>query len=160
MQNLSGQGRAEDGAGDETGDEEAIEKVLATYVETWNRNDMDAWGTLFTEDVDYVNRGGGWWQSNEENVEGHRVIHRMLVRRQVKMDLQATVAKISFLEPNIALVHARTKGSGVAASGEERELKGVMTIVMVKREGKWLIRALQNTLVDPLPVPLQPETSR
>ncbi len=32
---------------------------------------------------------------------------------------------------------------------------GIMTMVMVKRDGKWLIRALQNTLVT-LP-PIKPE---
>lgn len=45
-------------------DEEAIKQVLATYVEAWNRHDVAAWGRLFADDVDYVNRGGGWWTSN------------------------------------------------------------------------------------------------
>jgi uncharacterized protein (TIGR02246 family) len=63
-------------------DEDAIKQVLATYVETWNRHDMTAWGRLFTDDVDYVNRGGGWWRSNRENVDGHTAIHAMLVTQR------------------------------------------------------------------------------
>lgn len=51
-----------------TADEEAIQKVLAPYGETWNRHDIEAWGRLFTDDVDYVNRAGGWWKGNKESV--------------------------------------------------------------------------------------------
>lgn len=63
-------------------DEDAIKRVLTTYVETWNRHDLSAWARPFTDDGDYVNRGGGWWRSNKENVEGHRVIHDMLPARR------------------------------------------------------------------------------
>src|ERR671913_1011128 len=66
-------------------DEAAIRKVLADYVGAWNKHDMTAWGKLFTDDVDYVNRGGGCWESNQENVEGHRLIHDMLVKHKQKM---------------------------------------------------------------------------
>ncbi len=101
-------------------DEEAIKQVLATYVDTWNAHDMIAWGNLFTDDVDYVNRGSGWWQSNQENVEGHKVIHDMLVKQQQKMTYTSTVAKIAFLKPDIALVHATWEWPGFTTpSGEE-----------------------------------------
>ncbi len=86
-------------------DKEAIRMVLASYVETWNRHDMDAWGKLFTDDVDYVNRGGGW---------------------------------PGFKQP----------------SGEEsKDLNGIITMVLVKRNDKWLIRVLQNTVTSPPPKP-------
>ena len=87
-------------------DSQAIRKALAIYVDTWNAHDMDGWGKLFTDDVDYVNRGGGWWKSNKENVEGHKAIHDMLVRHKQKMTYKSMVAKITFLQPDIALVHA------------------------------------------------------
>lgn len=73
-------------------DEQTIRKLLAIYVETWNRHDMEAWGKLFTDDVDFVNRGGGWWRSNNENVQGHKAIHDMLVRQKQKMNYKSAVA--------------------------------------------------------------------
>ena len=117
---------------------------------------MTAWGALFTDDVDYVNRAGGWWRSNQENVDGHRLIHDALVRRNARPTLRAHVASISFLTDDIALVHVETSGPGPTPSGEMKELRGVMTVVMVKRAGTWFIRALQNTLVEPVPIPGQP----
>jgi uncharacterized protein (TIGR02246 family) len=129
-------------------DEEAIKQVLATYVDTWNTHDMATWGALFTDDVDYVNRGGGWWQSNKENVEGHKAIHDMLVKQKQQMTYTSTVAKIAFLKPDVALVHATWEWPGfpLPAGKEAKDFKGIITMVMVKQADTWLIRAVQNTL--------------
>ena len=148
-------------------DEAAIRRVIDAYVETWNRHDMDAWGQLFTEDVDYVNRGGGWWRSNRDNVEGHRVIHAGIVRRGDRADLEARVASVSLLADDVALVHVQTRlrtDPAMAAGAERGSADGegwapgaIMTVVMVRRDERWLIRALQNTLVDESrPRPPQP----
>lgn len=142
---------------DRTVDEEAIKAVLATYEETWNKHDMNAWGKLFTDDVDYVNRAGGWWKGNRANVEGHEAIHEAMKKQKQKMTWSAAVEKISFLSSDIALVHATSKWPGFTLpSGEEvKDLRGIMTLVMVKQDGKWLIRALHNTLVSAPPTPKQ-----
>ncbi|MBA3712694.1 MAG: SgcJ/EcaC family oxidoreductase [Pyrinomonadaceae bacterium] len=87
-------------------DEEAIRRVIAELADAWNSHDMDTWGMLFTDDADFVNRGGGWWKSNRENVEGHRAIHEMLTRRKQEMNFRLRADKISFLTPDIAIVHA------------------------------------------------------
>lgn len=133
-----------------TQDEEAIRGVLAAYVEAWNRHDMDAWGALFTPDVDYVNRAGGWWPSNRENVAGHRAIHQVLRARHTPMTYASSVEKISFLTPDIALVHASWDWPGGAppAAGKDVDFRGLLTMIMVKQGGRWLIRALQNTVAD------------
>jgi uncharacterized protein (TIGR02246 family) len=128
-------------------EEAAIRTVLARYVETWNAHDMTAWGRLFTDDVDYVNRGGGWWKSNRENVKGHQSIHDVLVEQKQPMTYKATVAKIAFLSPTLALAHATWEWPGFARAGDKaKDFTGVMTIIMVKQGGTWLIRALQNTV--------------
>lgn len=129
----------------------AIRTVLARYVETWNAHDMTAWANLFTDDVDYVNRGGGWWKSNKENVEGHQSIHDVLIRQEQPMTYKAAVARIAFLSPTIALVHATWEWPGYAAPARDKakDFTGVMTIIMVKQRAAWLIRALQNTVTVP-----------
>lgn len=140
-------------------DEEDIKRVLATYVNTWNKHDMTAWGKLFTDDVDYVNRGGGWWKTNKENVEGHKLIHNVLVKQKQRMTYKSDVEKITLLKPDIAIVHATWEWPGYTLpSGEEAEdFKGMITMVMVKQNGMWLIRALQNTVTSPPPMPEQPK---
>jgi uncharacterized protein (TIGR02246 family) len=149
----------QDKAGGRTMDEEAIRKLLADYVEAWNKHDMAAWGKLFTDDVDYVNRGGGWWKSNRENVEGHELIHNMLVKQKQKMTYKSSVEKITFLKPDIAIVHATWEWPGFTVpSGEVvKDFKGIITMVTVKENGVWLIRALQNTVTGIPPMVKQPE---
>ncbi len=109
----------------------------------------------FTDDVDYVNRGGGWWTSKKANVEGHEAIHDMLARQKQKMTYRSTVAKMPFLTPHIALVHATWEWPGFTMpSGEPTEdFKGISTMVMVKQKGTWLIRAVQNTVTTPAAPP-------
>jgi uncharacterized protein (TIGR02246 family) len=130
-------------------DEEAIKAVLSTYEETWNKHDMTAWGKLFTDDVDYINRFGGMWKGNTANVEEHVALHEALKKQKQKMNWSAAVENISFLTADIALVHATWKWPGfVSPSGEElKDFRGIVTGVMVKKDGEWLIRAFHNTTV-------------
>lgn len=123
-------------------DHGALHSVLARYVETWNRHDVAEWGQLFTEDVDYVNRAGGWWQDNQANVDGHQKIHTALAKGSTFY--RADVEKVCLLSPEIALVHAKWTMSGVAR--KNGEFTGILSLILVKRDGAWLIRAAQNTV--------------
>ena len=134
-------------------DEQAIRSVLSAYAEAWNRHDMTAWGRLFTDDVDYVNRAGGLWVGNLANVAEHETVHAALKRQNQNMTWSAAVEKISFLAPGVALVHATWTWPGfVLPSGKRAaDFRGIMTLVMLKQDGRWLIRALHNTVADPNP---------
>jgi uncharacterized protein (TIGR02246 family) len=136
-------------------DEQAIRAVLAAYQEAWNRHDMAAWGRLFTDDVDYVNRAGGHWEDNAANVAAHTAIHEALARQSQKMTWSATVQKIRFLAEGVALVHATWNWPGViSAEGQgAKDLSGIMSLVLVKQDGRWLIRSLHNTVADDSPLP-------
>lgn len=127
------------------GDEEVIKQVFANYVETWNEHDMNAWGKLFTEDADFVSWSGGWWKSNKENVEGHQRAHGVLKEQKQKTTYKLTLAKIHLLKPDIALVHANWEWPGFASPLGEENRRGIITMVLVKQDGGWLIRASQNT---------------
>jgi uncharacterized protein (TIGR02246 family) len=107
---------------------------------------MEAWGRLFTDDVDFVNRGGGWWKSNRENVRRHQAIHGELIRQKQRMNYSSPTASIVFLDPAIALVHATWRWPGFVLAPRQRAGKGIITMVMVKRGGQWLIRASHNTV--------------
>lgn len=128
-------------------DTEAINALLSTYPETWRKHDMDAWGRLFTEDADFVTHSGDWWKSNPENVAGHKAISDTV--REQKTIYQLDAAKIRFLTPDIALVHATWAWPGFIQSPGEGPVdrKGIISMVMIKQEGKWLIRSSQNTRI-------------
>lgn len=113
---------------------------------------MESWGKLFTENVDYVNRAGGWWQSNKENIEGHRQIHKTLIEQGQEMNFELTVQKITFLKPDVALVHVLSNWPGSKQNGRNQEApspQGILTLVMLKIDTSWKIRALHNTLKQP-----------
>jgi hypothetical protein len=57
------------------------------------------------------------------------------------------------------LVHATWQWPGFTLpSGDElTDFQGIMTMVLVRQDGKWLIRALQNTVTDMPKMAKQPE---
>ena len=129
-----------------------IEAVLNDYVTHWNNNDMDSWGTLFTDDVDYVNRNGGWWKGNKENVDGHKHIHKMLIDMGQPKTFGLEIQKIEFLKPDVAVVQVLSEWPGFKSYDGPTEtienMKGIITTIFVKTEGEWLIKKLHNTLID------------
>lgn len=78
----------------------------------------------------------------------------MLVKQKQKMTYKSTVAKIAFLRPYIALVHTSLEWPRFTSpSAEEvKDFNGTITMVMVKQDGQWLIRALQNTITGRPPI--------
>jgi uncharacterized protein (TIGR02246 family) len=130
---------------------EKIVQVMDAYVVHWNNNDMDSWGNLFTDDVDYINRNGGWWKNNKDNIAGHKQIHTMLLEMGQPKTYGLEIQKIEFLNPDIAIVQALSSWPGFKhySTGEPVDnIKGIMTCVFVKVEGEWLIKTLHNTLKD------------
>lgn len=132
-------------------DIQKIKAALDDYVSYWNSNDMDAWGSLFTDDVDYINRKGGWWKNNKDNVAGHKHIHTLLIETGQPKTFSLEVHKIAFLKPDVAVIQALSEWPGFKAdklAGVTQNVKGIITCVFVKTDGKWLIKTLHNTLRD------------
>jgi uncharacterized protein (TIGR02246 family) len=132
-------------------DTQKIEAVLKDYVIHWNNSDMDSWGTLFANDVDYINRKGGWWKNNKDNITGHKHIHNMLVEMGQPKTFSLEINKIEFLKPDVAVVQALSEWPGFKPNnlGEPiKNMKGIITCVFVKTDGNWLIKTLHNTLRD------------
>jgi uncharacterized protein (TIGR02246 family) len=125
--------------------EEAIERLLKSYVEAWHRNDMEHWGALFTEDCDFVGWKGIWWKSRGENVAGHKVIPEFIARQMP--NYRAESARISFLAPDVALVHAVWTWPGFVPAPDcfPENRSGILTMVLVRRNDAWLIRASHNS---------------
>ena len=125
-------------------DKKAFEKILAHYVKTWNARDLDAWSDIFSDNVDYINRGGGWWTTNKDNVEGHRALFEK--NPNAPKTYKASIEKISILRPDIALVHVRWVWPGIAGQDSEKDFNGIMSWVLIKEKSTWLVRSVQNTV--------------
>jgi uncharacterized protein (TIGR02246 family) len=80
-------------------DEDTIKATLSDYVAAWHRNDMDAWGELFTKDCDFVTNTALWWKGRDENVAEHKAVAAWIHAEKPKYDLR--VADIAALADGV-----------------------------------------------------------
>lgn len=128
-------------------DEElAVRELLQRLNEAWGNT--DAYVELFTEDADYVAFDGSRVKGRKGIEEMHRPLFERFMKdsRLVGQDQSTTVR---FLTPDVALIHS--KGAVIRAhqKSPSRRAISVPFVVAVKREGRWLITAFQNTRYRP-----------
>lgn len=124
---------------------DGIRELLDTYLATWRRHDMRAWGSLFTDDADFVTHTGLWWKSNAENVAGHEAVPASVIEQKARYELR--VSAIRLLDDDVALVHANWSWPGFVppTGGQAADVGGIITMILVRRDGRWRIRASHNT---------------
>jgi uncharacterized protein (TIGR02246 family) len=123
----------------------AIRRVVADSERL--QSDVDGFTDLLTDDVVIVNFGG------------RRVRGRTAVRTAMQQALASPLADVTttqeieavhFLRPDVALVscvkHVHD-GRGAAGSGSPLRERGMLTLVLVDRDGRWRIASAQTTPV-------------
>jgi uncharacterized protein (TIGR02246 family) len=125
-------------------DEEEIRTVQTRLHEAWNRHDMKAFSNLFAEDADFVNVAGAWWKGRTEIENKHASVHASIFREST---LTIDDVQIRFLTRDIALAHVLTSltGQKTPEGAPVPPRKAILTQVLQKQNGKWLIVAAQNT---------------
>ncbi|MGW5384880.1 SgcJ/EcaC family oxidoreductase [Nocardia sp. NPDC003963] len=126
-------------------DERSIRATLAAHTDLWVRHEMHQWGTYFTEDSDFITHRGIWWRSRAANIQGHLDVPESVLRQ--KRDYTQEIVTIDELAPGVALVHTRWSWPGHTLPGTDtaEDRYGFITLVLVRRDGRWLIRAAHNT---------------
>lgn len=126
-------------------DQQAIADVIAAYAASWAAGDFEAWSRLFTAECDFVSWAGLWWKSQAENRAGHEAMPDF-VRTQLPF-YRLDIAKLAFLGPDCAILHAIWDWPAFIASPDAapEDRRGILTMVMTKRGGQWLIRASHNS---------------
>jgi len=126
-------------------DEEGIRKVLADFVESWNKHDAKAFSMVFAEDADFTNVGG---KSAHGRVEIEKHHAPSFDTKWKESNQKMTEIKIRFIKPDVAAVDARWELTGAKdEQGQVRPMrKGLLNFVMTKDgDGKWLITVMHNT---------------
>lgn len=127
-------------------DEQDVKAVIAATTDLWIAHDMDRWGEYFTDDSDFVAHSGRWWNSRDANVAGHKDVPESVVAQ--KRNYRQRVVSIADVAPGAVLVHTHWSWPDHVQPGSDAEDRsGIITYVMVKRNGQWLIRAAHNTRV-------------
>jgi uncharacterized protein (TIGR02246 family) len=117
---------------DQSANEAAIRKMVASYVEAFNRHDAKSLADHWSPDAVYLNRITG------EEVVGRSAIAEQfttLLKEQPELKLEVNVESIQFVSPNVAVEHGTTRILAPNAEPEEIEYAAVE----VKRDGKWLL---------------------
>jgi uncharacterized protein (TIGR02246 family) len=124
--------------------EAEIRKMVASYVQAFNRHDAKALAEQWSPDAVYLNRITG-----EEVVgrSGIAVQFASLFKSQPELKLDVSVKSIQFVSPNVAVEHGTTKLLAPNAEPEEVDYAAVY----VKRDGKWLLDRVTDEAEESIP---------
>ncbi|MDQ3686282.1 MAG: SgcJ/EcaC family oxidoreductase [Acidobacteriota bacterium] len=124
-------------------DEEAIRKVLADFIASWNKHDARAFSMVFAEDADFTN-------VREMSAHGRAEVEKshapLFATRFKDTHQKITDTKIRFIKPDVAAVDARWEMTGAKnPEGQDIPLrKGLLNFVMTKENDKWFITVMHN----------------
>ena len=123
--------------------EQGISKVLADFLEAWNKHDAKAFALVFAEDADFTNVAGISARGRAE-VEKFHAPRFATTFKDTHQTITET--KVRFIKPDVALVDARWEMTGAKnAQGQDVGLrKGLLTFVMTKEGNRWFITVMHN----------------
>jgi uncharacterized protein (TIGR02246 family) len=121
------------GASAQSGPEDAVSGLMAA----WNLKDAHAFASQFTEDATFVNVNGALWIGKKDIEDRHA---KAAIFKSSHAEIKPDSARL--LRPDIALVHVSWTITGDPRDPQPRSY--LMTMVVSKRDGRWLIVAAQN----------------
>ena len=141
--NCLGQGVASFGAQDT----QALHQVAEKWQRSWNSHDMEAFATLFTDDVQFVTKSGTWFQGKQATMNHHKQNHATVFKDST---WTTDNVAIKYVKPDVALIHI-----GWGLSGDSHHdgtpsnpRHGISTWVVEKRQGQWLLLAVHNVNIE------------
>lgn len=139
-------------AQDKTNEEKEINGQIDAMIADWNQHNFDNMHGYTTPDFDWVNIVGHWWRGQKENKFGLETFHRSFFKNTPQTK---SATHIRFLTAEVAIVHLFWSvgafyppdgvNRGTNKMGDDKELA---TLVMVKKNGKWLLAAGQNIVIN------------
>jgi uncharacterized protein (TIGR02246 family) len=121
------------GASAQSGSEDAVSGLMAA----WNLKDAQAFASQFTEDATFVNVNGALWIGKKDIEDRHA---KAAIFKSSHAEIKPDSMRL--LRPDIALVHVSWTITGDPRDPQPRSY--LMTMVVSKRDGRWLIVAAQN----------------
>jgi uncharacterized protein (TIGR02246 family) len=138
-------------------DEQAIRSVVREYGASWNRHDMAALAQLFTDDAHWINIVGMHWPDKSAVVTGHEAFHRTFFKAT---DIELADIEIRPIAADVAVAVVLLKvGSFTPPDGVHRpKSENRLSLMLSRRDGRWLIVHGHNTVIDPAAQPFNPVT--
>ena len=130
--------------GVQSNDEAGVRSVVHGFEDAWNHHDMNALAAVFAPDGDFVNVIGMRWIGREAIKQAHAASHATIFKNST---LSIGDTTIHFLTPDIAVARSLWSLSGQTDRGgkEEAPRTGILTHVLTRTAGHWVIVTSQNT---------------
>lgn len=138
-------------------DEAAINKQVDAMIYSWNNHNYDDLEAYTTENTDWVNVVGMWWKGRKESQYAHQDYHNTIFKKSVA---KKKSVNIRFITKDVAIVHAVLHFDDtevVLPDGKKGGVNETMaTLVFVNQNGKWLMEAGENVIIDKGAQPFDP----
>jgi uncharacterized protein (TIGR02246 family) len=131
----------------------AIEAIIQKHVQAWNTHNRQAFESLFTEDADFVNVIGQRAIGREQIGADFEYIHQRFMRN-TQLKIRDWDAR--FVAASVAVVRIRWEMTGMeqVPGWKTPDVRhGLISYVVVERNGAWKVTAVQNTDIQDIPVP-------
>jgi len=123
--------------------EESIRGVVKDCMDAWNRHDAKSFASLFAEDADFTN----WMGQGATGRDAIEKYHQPLFDTRFKTSHQTTEnIKVRLIKPDVASVDTLWNMTGaVDGAGQPwPPRRGILSWIMTKEEGRWLIKVMHN----------------
>lgn len=139
-------------------DEAAINKQIDAMIYSWNNHNYDDLKDYTTENTDWVNVVGMWWKGRKESQYAHQIYHDTFLKTAV---CKKKSVDIRFLTKDVAIAHIiwhfdDPSKVPMPDGKPSRPVDALATIVYVNHNGKWLMEAGENVIIDEGAQPFDP----
>jgi uncharacterized protein (TIGR02246 family) len=133
-------------------DEKLVESQVNLMISDWNTHEFKNMDLYTTEDVEWINIVGMWWKGRRDVIKAHQSTFDKFFNG---VPFTKKSLKIRFLTGDVAIANLVCHvGSLFPPEGIDRgtnrtpETNDLLTLVYVKKNGKWLLSTGQNTVID------------
>ncbi|WP_433795949.1 SgcJ/EcaC family oxidoreductase [Actinoplanes sp. CA-252034] len=128
-----------------TDDLAALRRLFEIMNDAWARADAETFGSVFTEDADYVIYTGTHYRGRAKIIDTHDALWTRFLRGT---RLHGEIDSVRFPTPDVAIVVSR--GAVLKRRNSKPRTDKIQTLVAVRRTEGWLFTAFQNTQRKPL----------
>jgi len=133
-----------------TDDDARIAELFTAFKDAWTAGDARAFGSLFTEDSDYVSYDGTIARGRARHEHNHDLLFRGVLSGSA---LVGDLESVRYVTPDVAVAHGTASVLMPWRSKLPARRLSRQTLVLVRTPAGWRISAIHNGRVRPVSVP-------
>lgn len=143
-----------------TNDSVAVGEQIDAFFVSWNKHDFSNMKNYVAEDCDFVNVAGMHWKGRKDIQYAHNKTHEQIFKDKPLTKLSVS---IRFVTNDVAIAHIlmHLEGTLITPDGSSKaQPDALATFVFLKKNGMWLLTAVENVFVDKAAAPFDPVIMR